>query len=108
MAGLIFDLILLTLATTRVTRFVTTDSLGEWLIRDPAEAWWLKKGGSWRAKLISGLECPYCVGFWLGVIAIAVLMLAGGPGDAALWWRLASGAFALNTVVGVLGGKLGV
>lgn len=107
------DLALLLGATLRLSRLVTTDYIGEWWIRDPAERWvdrhktfshsqgnvdLYEKG--WRGKVITGLECPFCVGFWLGLAAIISLELAGGPGSAAEWWRYTAGGLALNYIVG--------
>lgn len=71
-----------TLAAARLTRFVTRDTLGGWLIREPiaramqnyaqdaltkhqregrpghpAPPWW------WKYEV--GLHCKWCVGFWL-------------------------------------------
>ena len=71
-----------TLAAARLTRFVTRDTLGGWLIREPIaramqnyaqaaltkhqregrpghpqQPWW------WKYEV--GLHCKWCVGFWL-------------------------------------------
>lgn len=71
-----------TLAAARLTRFVTRDTLGGWLIREPiaramqnyaqaaltkhqregrpghpTQPWW------WKYEV--GLHCKWCVGFWL-------------------------------------------
>lgn len=69
-----------TLTSARLTRLVTTDKLGQWLIQEPVDAllsyyyakaereavavgkspvepWW------WRYR--AGLYCQWCVGFWL-------------------------------------------
>lgn len=105
----LLDIALLALATARVTRLVTTDSVpGQWWIYGP-----LYKRAHGRgtppprwARYIEGLTCPFCVGFWIGVGGIATLLLAGGPGDAAEWWRWLAGAFALNYVVGHVSSRL--
>lgn len=77
-----------TLAAARLTRFVTKDTLGGWLIREPiaramqnyaqqtaqrhqregrpghpAAPWW------WKYEV--GLHCKWCVGFWLCLGTIA-------------------------------------
>jgi hypothetical protein len=46
------------------------------------------------------------VGFWIGLAVLLSLLLVGGPGDADVWWRYATGAFALNYVVGHVSGRL--
>lgn len=30
---------------------------------------------TWRTKLVQGLECPFCIGFWLGSAALATRLL---------------------------------
>jgi hypothetical protein len=115
----VLDLVLLVLLTARVTRFFTSDSLGEWWVRDPAEKWALNNATyvgttsdgevydtGWRGKLITGLECPFCIGFWIGAAAVLLLMAVGGPGDAPEWWRVFSGVFALIYLVGHMSGRL--
>lgn len=101
------DLVLVTLATLRVTRLVTTDSIGQWWLYAPLykKAFTQQPPPRW-AKYIEGLTCPFCVGFWIGIVALASLALVGGPGDAAEWWRWLAGAFALNWVVGHVAGRL--
>lgn len=75
-ALLAVDALLLTGAALRVTRFVTTDVLGGWVLADPAKAWASSKEPhdpaypfgyaappqAWRHRLVSALDCPYCVG----------------------------------------------
>jgi hypothetical protein len=99
------DVALLVLATLRLTRLMTTDDLpGQWWIYGPlykrAHRHPARKT-PWWAKYLSGLTCPFCVGFWVGLAVLLSLLLVGGPGDAPDWWRWASGAFALNYVVGM-------
>ena len=107
----LFDLLLLVLATLRVTRLVTTDNLpGQWWIYGPAykRAYGHARtsGIPWWGKYIEGLTCPFCVGFWIGLVGVLSLLLVGGPGDAADWWRWLAGAFALNYVVGHVSSRL--
>lgn len=95
-------------ATLRATRFVTTDSLGGWMLRDPAYKWASKyepphedpEPRSKQARLVSGLDCAACAGFWIGGIVLGSGLLArslGGP----VWaiWRFGAGVFGLNYVV---------
>jgi hypothetical protein len=76
------------LAALRLTRLVTRDWLGEWTVVQPAKAWAAKHDGvqnvhslgmfapegteMWRSKLVSGLDCPHCAGFWLTLGTLAV------------------------------------
>jgi hypothetical protein len=102
------DLALLVLVTLRLTRLITTDNVpGQWWIYGPAykKAYGHGRPPRW-AKYIEGLTCPFCVGFWIGCLTVLSLLLVGGPGDAADWWRWLAGAFALNYVVGHVSGRL--
>lgn len=174
-------------ATLRLTRLVTTDTLGKWLIVEPARAWaerhwkedeagpsdqsqvlqggeglagssdegWEGAGGqdiqahevsnftpeqreeiarliaeldpstwetvshvthkdlwadltyeppilvNWRAKLVNGLSCPYCIGFWLGAGVIVSHELAHSRGGSIYKaWKLVAGALTMNYVAG--------
>lgn len=103
------DVVLLFLATLRVTRLFTTDSLGQWWFYAPLYKRAIAGRGEHQspwAKYIEGLQCPFCVGFWVGLIGIVTLLVAGGPGDAAEWWRVLAAIFALNWVVGHVAGRL--
>lgn len=104
------DLLLALGCTLRLSRLVTADDLGLWWVRGPAALWAMKhepKADGWRAKLQSGLDCPFCVGFWIGVLVLGSLCLTGGPGQAWEPWRWVTGAFALNYVVGHIASRLG-
>lgn len=117
MLWIAIDLLLLLGLTLRLTRFVVADDLGGWWIRHPAEAWARRRDDNGvaedledtgkRGRLVSGLFCPFCVGFWLGVLALVSLALAGGPGDTAEWWRWVAGALSLNWVSAHLGARAG-
>jgi hypothetical protein len=67
------DAVLLTGAALRVTRFATTDVLGGWVLADPLKRWaeenepgqpfgYAAPPQAWRHRLVSALDCPYCVG----------------------------------------------
>lgn len=63
-------------AALRVTRFATTDVLGGWVLADPLKRWASRRephdpphpfgyaapARAWRHRLVSALDCPYCVG----------------------------------------------
>lgn len=56
---------------------------------------------NWRAKLVNGLTCPYCVGFWIGAGVIISHELAHSR-DGSIYksWKLVAGALTMNYVVG--------
>ena len=113
------------LATARLTRFFTSDKLGEWLIVGRVKRWASQIESpvtppalgevdpyptpephwGWRSKLVSGLDCPHCVGFWLGALVLAVLPLRRVPVLGALI-RFGIGAFALNYAVGHVSSRI--
>lgn len=64
-------------------------------------------GTGWRSKIAAGIDCPWCVGFWIGCATLASLYLAGGPGDAVDAWRWVAGAFSMNYLGAHLGTRLG-
>lgn len=126
--GRFLGVIVLVGATLRMTRFVTSDWLGHWWIVRPARTWALSaepafgddllKGRmdvdelwndiaadevvhyGWRVKLVKGLDCPFCVGFWIGVaVLLGDLIFTRVPGFRQMW-RLALGALALNYLTG--------
>ena len=105
------------LAAVRLTRLVVTDDLGRWWIhepidramdayaerelwtaahedRDPVEPWW------WKYR--SGLDCPFCVGFWICVGTLAAQRALPRPVFTAL-----AAPLALNYVTAHLGSRLG-
>lgn len=134
--------VLTVLAAARATRFVTTDSLGEWTIVGRAKVWAYRHEAQaqtiegievsapkvaqmatqsallgqvvptppaswgWRSKLVSGLDCPFCVGFWIGAaVLLAELVTRRVPVLRGLW-SFAAGALALNYVSGHLSKRL--
>lgn len=95
MSRSVVQITVLVLASKRLTRLVTTDWLGEWALVRPAKKWAYDREGAvdvhletviteegqlvdptkgfWRTKLISGLDCQWCVGFWTSALVIAPL-----------------------------------
>lgn len=72
-ALLAVDALLTTGAALRVTRFATTDVLGGWVLADPLKRWaekhepgrpfgYLAPASAPRHRLVSALDCPFCVG----------------------------------------------
>lgn len=123
-------IILTALAALRLTRFVTSDKLGEWWVAGPLVLWAWRSDEpighmnsadiarirsmdpaeaappmpnahwGWRSKLVNGLDCPFCVGFWIGAaVLLAELVTRRVPALRGLWSFIA-GALALNYVTG--------
>ena len=101
---LVLDSALLLLATLRLSRLVTTDNIpGQWWIYGPLYKKAFRRGSGhvprW-AKYMEGLGCPFCVGFWIGLLAVLSVLLWGPLGHMPDWWRWAAAPFAFNYVVG--------
>lgn len=75
-------------AALRVTRFATTDVLGGWVLADPAKRWaaendpdgphpfgYAAPARAWRHRLVSALDCPFCVGTQATIVIGAGLAL---------------------------------
>ena len=98
---------LLTLAAARLTRLVVWDEIADWWLKDPidraAEQWYEHESARlghepeqpWWWKYRSGLDCQWCIGFWLGA---GVLALDAAAGEHPVW-RLTRDALAMNMVV---------
>ena len=92
-ALLAVDALLLTGAALRITRFATTDVLGGWVLADPLKAWAERRDPrpassgtshpfgyaappqAWRHRLVSALDCPFCVGTQATIAIGAALAL---------------------------------
>ena len=85
-ALLAVDAALATGAALRVTRFATTDVLGGWVLADPAKRWasskepgqpfgYLAPASAPRHRLVSALDCPFCVGTQATIAVGAALAL---------------------------------
>lgn len=122
----VLDCLLALGLTLRLTRLVVMDDLSLWWLRGPLAVWATRKNPlpemdtlptgfqemrvyvpDWRGKLVSGLSCPFCVGFWIGCLVLLSLWLVGGPGAAAEPWRWVAGAFTLNWVAAHIGARAG-
>ena len=83
-ALLAVDALLTTGAALRVTRFATTDVLGGWVLSDPLHRWasrrepgqpfgYLAPASAPLHRLISALDCPFCVGTQAALVIGAAL-----------------------------------
>ena len=90
---LAFDALLTAGAALRVTRFATTDVLGGWVLSDPLHRWasrhepgqpfgYLAPPSAPRHRLVSALDCPFCVGTQAALVigaALAATASASAP-----------------------------
>lgn len=96
-------------ATMRLTRAVTTDDVGFWFVRYPAYEWAQAhepQADGWRAKVTSGLDCPHCVGYWVGVGVLGSYLVARRSRPLGAAWRFIAGTLTLNTLITTIGGPL--
>lgn len=63
---------------------------------------------TWQARLVSGLYCPFCVGFWIGLLVIEVssLVFLVGPQWLQVGWLTLMLALAVNYVAGHISSRL--
>jgi hypothetical protein len=124
------DLLLILGGALRLTHLITHDKIGEWAVVGPARKWArpyeeaaqsvaFKRGVtpdeialietgtlSPEGKLFSGLECPWCVGFWIGGVVIIGTLTIGRLPIVGTLWRIALGALSLNYVVGHVSSRI--
>ena len=120
-ALLAVDALLTAGAALRVTRFATTDVLGGWALSDPLHRWasrhepgqpfgYLAPPQAWRHRLVSALDCPFCVGTQAALAIGGALALTSpqarrsSPLGRAL--RAASASLAAAYVVGHVSHRL--
>lgn len=84
----------------RLSRLVTTDDLGRYA-REPAQRWGARHPA--HAWLAEGTECPFCVGYWCGVVVLAAYQVR----PLRPLWRFVCGTLTLNEVAAHLGARLG-
>jgi hypothetical protein len=112
------DQVLAVGATMRLTRLVVTDDLGQWWVKDPIDRWMhgherlADQGRDAEAmdlpmdrmkyhRYVGGLDCPFCVGFWLGAaVLVGYHVLPRGL------WRFGARALTLNEVAAHAGVRL--
>lgn len=100
LALVLLDLLLALGAALRLTRFIVADDVpGNFWIKPLA--WRLLMGPGSRRETPTrynywqGLSCPFCMSVWTSAAVALALWLAGGPGDAADWWRWVAGFLSL-------------
>jgi hypothetical protein len=92
--------LIMSLAATRITRFLIFDDLSEPL-RRRRDAWYADKPTSWIRQFVLDLwVCPKCLGYWVsgGVVGLWTLM-AGNPWEWTLllvWWGVAGAQLILS------------
>jgi len=113
--------LLVPLAVARLTRLITSDKLPEMLVLGK----WRKAAYAREAEVVekqfrtdpksledyeptlprtagarfmAGLDCPFCIGFWVGLIVIVISLAVPKPLRTA--WNALLGALGLNYVVG--------
>lgn len=60
----------------------------------------------WRTKLVQGLECPFCWGFWASAgVTVALAATRGRPAARRLW-ETGAGVLGLSYVVGHLSSRI--
>lgn len=99
----VYDIAMAVGATLRLSRVVTTDDAGM-LVRIPAERW--AKDSVNRQHVVGGLECPFCVGFWIGLGVLTTYAAVRKNPAALTGWRVAAGSLAMNYVVGHASSRL--
>jgi hypothetical protein len=95
-------------ATLRLIQFVILDDLGRKALL-PLETRLRARLSPARQWVADGFTCPFCIGMWVGLVAVLVWQgayyLDGGWLTA---WRILFGALALNFVVGHLAVRFGI
>lgn len=77
-----------------------------WAVRKQAQLDDDTEWMTWQGRLISGLICPFCVGFWIGAfVTVATIFLApiAWVGTA---WVILLAALSLNYVAGHVSARL--
>lgn len=110
------DALLATGASVRLSRAVTTDTIGL-VVREPAHRWanrhdhffvgdelWSRNG--WRTHLVDGLECPFCVGFWIGLGVVVLRVAVDDRPKAVKAWRTVAAALTMNYAVGHVSSRM--
>lgn len=122
------------LAALRATRFITSDHLGEWALVGQARRWadryehdalarewralpspkppfehWARGDDepvTWQGKLVKGLDCPFCVGFWITGAAVLGAAAANRGARRRAAFQVLAGAFGANYITGHISSRL--
>lgn len=63
---------------------------------------------TWQAKVVSGLECPYCASYWVGAgVLLSGLLVQRHPVARSIW-RFVTGTLALNYLAAHTSSRLDV
>jgi hypothetical protein len=114
------DAALIVGSALRLTRLIVVDDIGQWWVKDPLDALFHpgpedRHGQQVPARLeqkhlhryLSGLDCPFCVGTWIGFGVLASYALAKRHKRALAGWRFVATGLALNEVVGHTAMRIG-
>lgn len=103
------DLALIAGCSARLTRVVVSDHVGAWFILDPVDRALERNGadpGGWAARAALGLQCPFCVGTWLGFATLASYLIARRSRATLALWRFVAGGLSLNYLVGHVSSRI--
>lgn len=94
------DIALILGASARLSRLVIVDDAGFYLFRKPAAT--KIKNTKVREVVLDGLDCPFCIGFWLALLVVTSYFVA--TKTKTLWiWRILFGSLAANYAAAHLG-----
>lgn len=72
----------------------------------PAVVGWEPEREPWWWKYRAGLDCPFCIGFWLTGAVMLSRYLVGRDSRAVSVWRFVTGVLSLNYVVAHVSSRL--
>lgn len=102
---LILDLTVILFASLRLTRLVTTDTLGRHALR-PIEDWLYDHVPQRHWWTISLTTCSHCIGFWITGLTVLSWWFSSLDTGPLTVWRLVAGTFALSYIVGHFSSRL--
>lgn len=113
-APLAVDAALTVGAALRITRFATTDVLGGWALSDPLHRWasrhepgrpfgYLAPPEAWRHRLVSALDCPFCVGTQATLLLGAALAATSSSSPTARHGRRSTAGLLIRAACATLG-----
>jgi len=60
----------------------------------------------WRSKLVKGLDCPFCVGFWIAALALLAEVATRRVPVLRGLWSFVAGVGAINYVTGHVSSRI--